>query len=77
MKKFTTMSRLTKEEFKKLWESDDNGGGITYDDIADCAVAWGIATHPKTSPIHLIRYKVLKAANTNDCEEFNPERNLE
>ena len=24
----------TKEEFKKLWEADDEGSGITYDDIA-------------------------------------------
>lgn len=32
----------TKEEFKKLWEADDEGSGITYDDIADCAKAWGL-----------------------------------
>jgi len=64
---------MTKEEFKKRWESDEHGGGITFDDIADCAVAWGIAAKPKIRPIGLIRYQVLKAANTNDCEDFRPQ----
>lgn len=64
---------FTKEEFKKVWESSEDGGGITFDDIADCAVSWGISNRPKTCPIHLIRYKVLKAANVNDCEEFKPD----
>ncbi len=27
---------MTKEEFKRRWESDENGGGITYEDIATC-----------------------------------------
>jgi hypothetical protein len=64
---------MTKKEFKKRWEQDENGGGITYDDIADCYVNWRLGTSPKTKPILLVRYVVLKAANTNDAEEYNPE----
>ncbi len=62
----------TKEDFKRLWEANDCGSGITYDDIADCAVAWGISSHPRTRPIREITYQVLKAAQTNDAEEYNP-----
>ena len=60
----------TKEEFKRLW--DDNGSGITFADIADCAKAWGISSSPRTRTIDEIRYQVLKAAQTNDAEEYNP-----
>lgn len=62
----------TKEEFKRLWEANSCGSGITYDDIADCARAWGILSHPRTRPIDEITYRVLKAAQTNDAEEYNP-----
>lgn len=68
---------MTKEEFKKRWESDDNGGGISFDDIANCAIKWGISSTPKIRPILEIRYKVLLAANTNDAEEFNPAKDWE
>lgn len=64
---------MTKEEFKHRWESDENGGGITYEDIATCYVQWGVGIHPKVKPIHTVRYQVLKAANTNDAEDFKPE----
>lgn len=64
---------MTKQEFKQRWESDDDGGGITFNDIAECAKAWGIAQTPRTMQIELIRYKVLKAAGTNDAEEFATE----
>jgi hypothetical protein len=67
------MSAMTKEEFKARWESDDNGGGINYDDIADCAVAWGLFSRPKTCRIDVVRYQVLKAAGTVDAEEFTPD----
>ena len=56
---------MTKEEFKKRWDGDDNGGGITYDDIAECAVAWGICARPKIMDIHVVRELVVKAAG---CE---------
>lgn len=64
---------MTKDEFKQRWESNDSGGGITYDDIADCAKAWGLFRTPKTSRIDVVRYRVLKEANTVDAEEYAPE----
>lgn len=62
----------TKEKFKELWEANEWGSSITYDDIADCAVAWGISYNPRLGPINEIAYKVLKAAQVNDAEEYNP-----
>ena len=62
----------TKEKFKELWEANSCGSGITYGDIAECAIAWGISSHPRTRPIDEITYRVLKAAQTNDAEENNP-----
>lgn len=63
---------MTKEEFKIRWESSDDGGGITFNDIANCAVNWDLIALPKLKPIDKVMYAVLKAANTNDCEEYNP-----
>lgn len=60
----------TKEKFKELWENEYFG--ITYDDIADCAKAWGISSHPRTRLADEITYRVLKAAGVNDAEEYNP-----
>jgi hypothetical protein len=68
---------MTKEEFKQRWESDDNGGGITFDDIVTCAKDWGLFLTPRILEIELVRYQVLRAANTNDCEQFNPENNAD
>lgn len=64
---------MTKNEFKTRWESNDDGGGITFDEIADCAKRWGIFSSPRTARIDLVRYRVLVAAGTNDAEEFKPE----
>jgi len=64
---------MTKEEFKSRWESNDSGGGIKYDDIADCAVAWGISRTPRICRMDVIRYQVLKSANTVDAEEYKPD----
>lgn len=64
---------MTKQEFKKRWESNDNGGGITFNDIADCAIAWGISPAPKALPIDRVRYLVLRAAGTSDAEDYAPE----
>lgn len=63
---------MTKTEFKAKWESDDNGGGITFDDVADAAVTWGICSKPRIKPISEVRYLVLKAANTADAEDYKP-----
>ena len=67
------MNAMTKEEFKQRWESSSRGGGITFNDIANCAVSWGLFKFPRTSQIDLVRYKVLKAAQTVDAEEFAPD----
>ena len=62
----------SKEEFKKLWESDDNGGGITHNDVADCAVAWGISQQPRLIPIEVVLYNVLKEADCEDAHYYMP-----
>jgi hypothetical protein len=64
------LDALTKEQFKKRWESDENGGGITFDDIAKCAESWGLFKSPRTSNINFVRYKVLVAAEVSDAEEY-------
>lgn len=63
---------MTKKEFKARWESDDSGGGITFDDIAECAIAWGICSTPRVRQIDAVRYQVLKVAGTNDAKDFQP-----
>lgn len=63
---------MTKEEFKIKWESSEDGGGITMEDIACCAKTWGISSSPKTRPMDLILYQVLLSANVTEAEEYNP-----
>ena len=66
------LNTMTKEEFKIRWESNEEGGGITFNEIAKCAISWGVNSKPKISPIDKVLYQVLKAANTIDCEEYKP-----
>ena len=61
---------MTKEEFRRRWESGDDGGGITFDDIAECAKDWGLYSTPRIHDICDVRRAVLKAAGTNDWQEF-------
>jgi len=61
---------MTKEEFKSKWESNDSGGGITFNDIADCAKEWGICSNPCTQQLDYVRYRVLKESNVVDAEEY-------
>ena len=58
------MTTYTKQQFKKLWDSNERGGGITWDDIADCAVAWGLASKPKTMALEKVRSLVVAAAGS-------------
>jgi hypothetical protein len=67
------MTAMTKEEFKARWDGDDSGGGINFDDIAECAVAWKLFSRPKTCRIDVVKYRVLKAAGTVDAEAYNTE----
>jgi len=53
---------LTKAEFKKRWDSDSTGGGITMDDIAECAKEWGLFPAPKVRPAYEVLEAVCKAA---------------
>lgn len=56
---------LSKEEFKKRWESDEDGGGITIQDIADCAVEWKIYPRPMARNMLTVIDAVCKAAGTS------------
>lgn len=64
---------MTRHEFKMLWESNDDGGGITFDDIACCAIEWGISSKPRTCHLQTIQYLVLVAANVDDAELYKPQ----
>ena len=57
---------MTKKQFKKRWESDENGGGITFDDIAECAKSWGLYANPRCQNMIIVMNAVLKAAGCND-----------
>lgn len=60
----------SKEEFKRLWESDEHGGGITNEDCADCAKAWNTCGvwKPKCMPIDKVVYLVCKDAGVCEAE---------
>jgi hypothetical protein len=62
---------LTKEEFKKRWDSNEDGGGITFEDIADCAIDWGLCLNPKMHTIHGIMDMVLDAAGCDQGCDLN------
>lgn len=62
---------MTKKEFKKRWESDSSGGGITFDDIADCAKSWGLTARPRIMQIHYVEDLVLNAAGIDDRDHTN------
>ena len=64
---------MTKAEFKRLWDSGDDGGGITLDDIAECAKEWGLYHKPKTCQINKVFYDVLMAACVLDADKYKPE----
>jgi hypothetical protein len=63
---------MKKEEFKKRWESDDTGGGITMDDVADCYVEWGLGTKPRIRPMDMVLYRVVKHAGIKNAKEYEP-----
>ena len=56
---------FTKEKFKELWDSNSIGGGLTFDDIKDCAKDWGLYDNPLQFDMFRVRDAVLRAAG---CE---------
>lgn len=67
-----TPAVMTKEQFRERWNSDAQGGGITFDEIADCAKAWGVCSAPRVLPIETVTELVLEAAGC-PFPEPNPE----
>jgi hypothetical protein len=53
---------MTKSEFKARWESTEDGGGITMDEVAQCASSWGLLSRPKCCSMGLVLDMVLGAA---------------
>lgn len=53
---------MTKEEFRKRWDSGPDGGDIAFEDIAKCATKWGLYATPRIHPINEVMEKVVKAA---------------
>lgn len=46
---------MTPQQFKQRWESSDDGDGITYADIAECAADWGVTNCQRILPIDAVR----------------------
>lgn len=57
---------MTRKQFKKRWEYNAEGGGITFEDVAECAKAWGICSNPRIHPMDEILKKVLAEANVKE-----------
>ena len=51
---------MTEQEFIDRWNSDAEGGGITLDDVADCAQKWGLVQRPRIRPVDYVLGIVLK-----------------
>ena len=64
---------MTEQEFIDRWNSDNEGGGITYDDVADCAQKWGLVQRPRISPIDSVLAIVLKHLGLENPSEDNDE----
>ena len=60
---------MTKEEFKRRWESDERGGGITFEDVAECAKEWGLYKTPRIHDINEVLMAVLNAADIEMNEQ--------
>lgn len=53
---------MTKAEFAQRWDKDDTGDGITMDEVAECAQAWGLYAIPRIHPIDVVREAVVQAS---------------
>ncbi len=59
---------MNRKEFKRRWELNDEGDGLTFNDVADCAKAWGLYSTPRIHPIDEVTTAVLKAAGVKEVE---------
>lgn len=57
---------MTREEFKKRWESGEDGGGITFDEVAKCAKDWGLLANPLCHQIDKVVSMVCNAAGVKE-----------
>lgn len=67
----------TKEQFKTLWDSSPDGGGITNGDCADCAKAWGLCSNPRCMPVSRVVDMVCEAAGVNDMPHEEEESRID
>jgi hypothetical protein len=67
---------MNRAEFKARWESDEDGGGITFDDIADCYISWGLGASPRAKSLVYVRFAVLEAAGTVDAHHYESKKVL-
>lgn len=63
---------MTKEEFKRRWESNKVADYITYEDIIDCAIEWGISPSPKNEYLDILLYLILCIAQVKDAKKYKP-----
>lgn len=63
---------MTRSEFRDRWESDDEGGGITFDDVAECARAWGLYPKPRIRPMGEVLDAVLATAGVGNGSSDAP-----
>lgn len=66
LSKPATLRAMTKEEFAARWDSDDSGGGITFDEVADCAKSWGLFGQPKSMEIERVLKRVVESSGAKD-----------
>ena len=64
---------MTKDEFRRRWDGDPDGGGITFDDIAECAEEWGLFSRPRCCRIDIVAREVTAAAGCRDIFELDNE----
>jgi len=57
---------MTKKEFKRRWELNSEGDGLTFNDVADCAQEWGLYATPRIHPIDKVTKAVLRAAGVKE-----------
>lgn len=63
---------MTKEEFRERWGGPTDPSDLTYEDVAACAVEWGVVSQPKIMRMEWVLYKVLKAAEMWNVERYRP-----